>query len=88
MIDSVEADEAATPIIKLEVETIASSDPSTAARNQAARPLLWVSRCRDLRRLMVGYLILKPRAPPAPSGLGRAVDSLVELIDRLLNSRA
>jgi hypothetical protein len=27
------------------VETIASSEPSTAARNQPARPLRWDSRC-------------------------------------------
>jgi hypothetical protein len=34
-----EAEEAATPIIRLAVETMASSDPSTAARNQPTRPL-------------------------------------------------
>ena len=33
------AEEAATPIMRLAVDTIASSDPSTAARNQTARPL-------------------------------------------------
>src|SRR5450432_4817287 len=38
-IDSFDADDAATPIIKLAVETIASSAPSTAARSQPARPL-------------------------------------------------
>ena len=33
------AADAATPIIKLAVETIASSAPSTAARSQPVRPL-------------------------------------------------
>jgi hypothetical protein len=42
---SLEADDAATPIIRDAVETIASSDPSTAARNQPARALRWDSRC-------------------------------------------
>jgi hypothetical protein len=36
--------------MRLAVDTIASSDPSTAARNQPARPLRWASRCRlDLK---------------------------------------
>src|SRR5579863_10035588 len=39
----VDAEDAATPIIRLAVETMASSDPSTAARNHPARPL----RCRS-----------------------------------------
>src|SRR5271165_4022430 len=34
-----EADAAATPIIRLAVETMASSEPSTAARNHLPRPL-------------------------------------------------
>jgi hypothetical protein len=34
-----EAEEAKTPIMRLAVDTIASSDPSTAARNHPARPL-------------------------------------------------
>jgi hypothetical protein len=33
-------DDAATPIMRLEVETMASSAPSTAALNQPARALL------------------------------------------------
>src|SRR5471032_1115850 len=46
------ADDAATPIIKLAVETIASSEPSTAARSQPARPLLCTSSpcCGDDNR--------------------------------------
>jgi hypothetical protein len=36
-IASLEAADAATPIIKLAVETIASSAPNTAARSQPAR---------------------------------------------------
>ena len=38
-IASFDAEDAATPIMRLAVDTIASSDPSTAARNQPARPL-------------------------------------------------
>ena len=38
-----DAEAAATPIIRLAVDTIASSDPSTAARNQPARPLRCLS---------------------------------------------
>jgi hypothetical protein len=38
------ADEAATPIMRLAVETMASSEPSTAARNQPSRPLRCISR--------------------------------------------
>jgi hypothetical protein len=34
-----EAEDAKTPIMRLAVDTIASSDPSTAARNHPARPL-------------------------------------------------
>src|SRR5512133_1773834 len=41
----IEADAAATPIIKEAVETIVSSEPGTAARNQPARPLRGDSRC-------------------------------------------
>ena len=40
-----DAADAATPIIRLAVDTMASSDPSTAARNQLARPLRWLSPC-------------------------------------------
>src|SRR6185295_12771810 len=40
---SFEAEDAATPIIRLEIETIASSEPSTAARNHPARPLRCIS---------------------------------------------
>src|SRR5450631_4561428 len=34
-----EAEDARTPIMRLAVDTMASFDPSTAARNQPARPL-------------------------------------------------
>ena len=37
------AEDAATPIMRLAVETMESSDPSTKARNHAARPLLCTS---------------------------------------------
>jgi len=37
------AEDAATPIIRLAVETMASSDPRTAARSHPARPLRWHS---------------------------------------------
>ena len=40
-----DADDAATPIIRLAVDTMASLDPSTAARSQPARPLRWISPC-------------------------------------------
>ena len=40
-----DAEAAATPIIRLAVETMASSDPSTAARNHPARPLRCISIC-------------------------------------------
>jgi hypothetical protein len=40
---ALDEDDAATPIIRLEVETIASSAPRTAALNQPARPLLCLS---------------------------------------------
>ena len=40
-----EAEAAATPIMRLAVETMASSDPSTAARNHPARPLRCISIC-------------------------------------------
>jgi len=36
---SFEADDAATPIMRLAVDTIASSAPSTAARSHAVRPV-------------------------------------------------
>src|ERR1700730_14172794 len=42
-IASLDAEEAATPIMRLETDTIASSDPSTAARSHPARPLRCVS---------------------------------------------
>ena len=38
-----EAEDAATPIMRLEVETMASLDPRTAARSHPARPLRWIS---------------------------------------------
>jgi hypothetical protein len=41
---SFDADDAATPIIRLAVQTMASSDPSTAAHNQPERPLRCFSR--------------------------------------------
>jgi hypothetical protein len=40
-----DAADAVTPIIKLAVDTIASSDPSTAARSHPPRSLRCVSRC-------------------------------------------
>src|SRR5690349_24452218 len=40
------AEDAATPIIRLAVDTMASLEPSTAARSQPERPMRWVSRCR------------------------------------------
>jgi len=42
---SLDADDAATPIMRLAVDTIASSDPSTAARSHPARPLRCASLC-------------------------------------------
>src|SRR6478752_1720276 len=42
-------DAEATPIIRLDVETIASLEPSTAARSQPARALWWRSGWRFLR---------------------------------------
>jgi hypothetical protein len=42
---SFEAEDAATRIMRLAVDTIASSDPSTAARSHPARPLRCISRC-------------------------------------------
>ena len=41
------ADEAATPSMRLAVETMASSAPSTPARNQPAR-LLWCNSARSV----------------------------------------
>jgi mannose-6-phosphate isomerase-like protein (cupin superfamily) len=41
----VEAAEAATPIIRLAVETMASFEPRTAARSQPVRWLRWSSEC-------------------------------------------
>ena len=42
-----EAADAAMPIIRLAVDTMASSAPSTAARSQRARPLRCTSPCRE-----------------------------------------
>src|ERR1051325_5214372 len=48
---SVEAEDAATPIMRLAVDTIASSDPSNAARSHPARTLRCLSRCdREILR--------------------------------------
>src|SRR5271157_3222630 len=53
-----EAEEAATPIMRLAVDTIASSDPSTAARNQSERPLLCISPCgRDLGLVLLVFMV-------------------------------
>src|SRR5271169_3577766 len=41
-----DAEAAATPIIRLAVDTIASSEPSTAARSHPERPLRCASDCR------------------------------------------
>jgi hypothetical protein len=38
-----DAEDAATPIMRLAVDTIGSSEPSTAARNQPTRPLQCIS---------------------------------------------
>jgi hypothetical protein len=43
MIAPFDAEAAATPIIRLAVETMASSEPSTAARSHPARPLRCIS---------------------------------------------
>ena len=39
------ASDAATPTIRLAVETMASFDPSTAARSHPVLPTRWVSEC-------------------------------------------
>ena len=48
--------------IKLEVDTMASFDPSTAARSQLVRPLRWDSRCET--RFMAGAYV--PPIVPVP----------------------
>ena len=42
---------AATPTIRLAVETIPSLAPSTAARSQPMRATRWLSECRDRERI-------------------------------------
>ena len=62
---SFDAEDAATPIMRLAVETIASSEPRTAARNHPIRALRCVSPCGTSRwprrlRLLLG-LSMGPR---------------------------
>jgi hypothetical protein len=54
-----DVDAAATPIMRLAVETMASSDPSTAARNHPARPLRCIS---TWLMLMKGFFFMSQRA--------------------------
>src|SRR5271167_954250 len=63
-----EAEEAATPIMRLAVDTIASSEPSTAARSHPERPLRCASRCR-----------LGPRFTAEPRTLMSRVSTILTL---------
>jgi hypothetical protein len=51
---SFDAEAAATPIMRLAVETMASSDPRTAARNHPARPL----RCTSTWLAVLLFVLL------------------------------
>ena len=55
------AEDAATPIIRLAVETIASSDPRTAARSHPERPLRCISAC-SVR--LTGFVLMDERCVP------------------------
>src|SRR4051812_41745610 len=59
-----DADEAATPIMRLAVDTIASSAPSTAARNHPARSLRCTSPCDPLRFVFASEPSLMHAAKP------------------------
>jgi hypothetical protein len=65
-IDDFDALEAATPIIRLAVETIASSEPSTAARSQPTRPLRCSSARASLWRLECEEFMLRAYAAVCP----------------------
>src|SRR4051794_29171211 len=64
------AEDAATPSIRLDVDTIASFDPRTAARSQLVRPLRWDSRC-ETRFMARAYV------PQDRSGLEEQSDLLI-----------
>src|SRR6202047_5681226 len=56
-----DAEAAATPIMRLAVDTIASFEPSTAARSHPERPLRCASRCRIGPRFTSGSRTLRSR---------------------------
>src|SRR5664279_5373757 len=86
-----EAEDTRTPIMRLAVDTMASFDPSTAARNQPVRPLWCFSPserlcrfapCFDIGRCCSPFWTGKTTAAFRPNPQNR-IASIKSIIDRL-----